>query len=89
MSIQLFFPHNSLRCFVDVQASGKIENSEVEPDDIMGCLEPWLQDYTTEEKTFLKDLENEKHDQLFGTVLDTFELSNGTFSNIFLFNIDI
>lgn len=89
MSIQLFFSHNSLRCFVNVQASGKIENSEVEPDDIMGCLESWLQDYTTEEKTFLKDLEIEKHDRIFGTVLDTFELSKGTFRKSLLFKIDI
>lgn len=53
----------------------------------MECLEPWLQDYTTDEKTFLTDLENEKHDQIFGTILDTFEITKGTFRTSFLLQI--
>lgn len=77
MSIKLFYPHNSLRCFVNVQTSGRIESENAPPDNIMECLEPWLQDYTTEEKTFMKMLENEKHDQIFGTVLEEFEITNG------------
>lgn len=77
LSIQLFYLHNSLRCFVNIQSSGKIEDGDVTPDDVMGCLEPWLQDYTTEEKIFLKMLENEKHDQMFGTILDQFEIIRG------------
>lgn len=77
MSIKLFYHHNSLHCFVNVQTSGQIEEGNTTPDNIMECLEPWLQDYTTEEKTFTKMLENEKHDQMFGTVLAEFEIKNG------------
>lgn len=69
-----------MRCFVDIKHSGKIENS----DDIMGNMEPWLQDYTTEEKTFLEVLENEKHDQLFGNILDEFEIIKGNYSDILI-----
>lgn len=79
LSIKLFYPHNSLFCYVDVQSSGIIEDIDSPPDNILKCLEPWLEDYTTEEATFIKMLENEKHDQIFGDVLDEFEVIQGKF----------
>lgn len=80
LSIDLIYPHNSLRCFVNVKSSGKIEGSDVKPDNILECLEPWLQDYTTSETNFLKMLESEKHDQIFGDILDEFVIPNGKLS---------
>nr|XP_023029651.1 histone acetyltransferase type B catalytic subunit [Leptinotarsa decemlineata]XP_023029652.1 histone acetyltransferase type B catalytic subunit [Leptinotarsa decemlineata] len=74
LSINLYYLHNSARCYVDLQASGEIKGGLNQPDDIMKSLDQYLpENYTTEKNEFLKMIENEIHDTIFGTVLNEFK----------------
>lgn len=67
LSINLFYLHNSAKCFVDLHSSGKIVNNELKPDDVMQALIPWLpQNYCTKKDDFLKEVKNEQHNHIFG-----------------------
>lgn len=77
VSIQLFYLHNSMQSYLKIDTSGKISRTDVPPDNIFEQLEPWLQDFTTEEDVFLKMLDQEKHDQIFGNLLKEFVLDDG------------
>ncbi|EFA12371.1 histone acetyltransferase type B catalytic subunit [Tribolium castaneum] len=70
LAINLFYLHNSAKCYVEVQTGGKIHENA---DDIMKALNPWLpENYRTEKSDFLADLDEEKPGLMFGDVIDTF-----------------
>ncbi|KAK9871205.1 hypothetical protein WA026_011485 [Henosepilachna vigintioctopunctata] len=74
LAIKLYYLHNSSKCFVKIEHSGKVEH--IEADDIMQKLDPWLPtNYTTSEEEFVQIVKNEKHNQMFGTVIHEFEKS--------------
>ncbi|XP_044262234.1 histone acetyltransferase type B catalytic subunit [Tribolium madens] len=74
LAINLFYLHNSAKCYIDVQASGKIpENDACKADDILKTLNPWLpENYRTDKNDFLGDLAVEDHSIMFGDVIHTF-----------------
>lgn len=74
LAINLFYLHNSAKCYVDIKASEKIVETELyKADDIMKSLNPWLpENFTTNKSEFLEELKHEDHTVLFGDVLETF-----------------
>ncbi|KAJ8960557.1 hypothetical protein NQ318_013845 [Aromia moschata] len=75
LSITINYLHNSSRCFVDVLKEGILKSTPMpQLDDIMKCLEPWLPEkFTTEKEEFLKMIENERHDNMYGALLSEFK----------------
>ncbi|RZB62198.1 histone acetyltransferase type B catalytic subunit [Asbolus verrucosus] len=81
LSIGLYYLHNSAKCYVDVQFSDQIPESDLcKADDIMKALNPWLpENYRVERDDFKKDIREENHTTIFGEVIDTFEVENSNF----------
>ncbi|XP_018566781.1 histone acetyltransferase type B catalytic subunit [Anoplophora glabripennis] len=75
LAMNIYYLHNSARCYVDIQKSMEIKKSEIyKPDNIMHSLEPWLpSEFTANKSEFKKMIENEKHDLIFGRVLAEFK----------------
>lgn len=77
LEINLYYLHNSVKCYLDVQCSGKIENSKLEADDITSTLDEWLPEaYVTDKVSFLKAMEHETHDKIYGKILHEFTDKN-------------
>ncbi|KAJ8921508.1 hypothetical protein NQ315_003126 [Exocentrus adspersus] len=73
LSIGLYYLHNSARCYLDVQKT-EAQVKDLEADNIMECLEPWLPDeYTTSQTELEKMVADENHKQMFGVVLSEFK----------------
>lgn len=77
LEINLYYLHNSVKCYLDVQCSGKIESSKLEADDITSTLDEWLPEaYVTDKVSFLKAMEHETHDKIYGKILHEFTDKN-------------
>ncbi|XP_057662989.1 histone acetyltransferase type B catalytic subunit [Diorhabda carinulata] len=73
LAIDLYYLHNSAKCYVNVSSSGIVESDVYKPDNIMECLNPWLpENFTTNKEEFIKLIKEESHDVIFGKVLHTF-----------------
>ncbi|CAH0559685.1 unnamed protein product [Brassicogethes aeneus] len=87
LSIDIYYMHNSSRCYVDLKSSGKIKKDLYEADDIIKALDGWLpENYSVDKKDFLKQIESEEHDKIYGEILgefkDTQEVPNFPDKNI-------
>jgi len=74
VSITLSYIHNSCRCYLDLETSGKITSDSMKADDIIKSLNPWLPtNFTRSQEDFMDWLGDEQHDKMFGEVIATFE----------------
>lgn len=73
LAIDLYYLHNSAKCYVNVSSSGIVESTVYKPDNIMERLNPWLpENFTTNKDEFKGLIKDESHDVIFGKVLHTF-----------------
>lgn len=55
------------------------------PDNILEKLSPWLPvKYYTDKKQFIRVIERENHNQIFGSIVDSFEVYNSMCSEIYI-----
>ncbi|XP_076257115.1 histone acetyltransferase 1 isoform X2 [Rhynchophorus ferrugineus] len=74
LSINLNYWHNSCRCYLDIESSGKIVNDHMKADDIVKSLNPWLpENFTSSYDDFIDMMDSEDHEQIFGEVIKTFK----------------
>ncbi|KAL1502790.1 hypothetical protein ABEB36_007886 [Hypothenemus hampei] len=79
LQITINMIHNSCRCYLDIESSGKVRKKDVKADDIIKSLHPFLPlNYTLSYDDFVLWLEDEEDDKIYGKYMYSFKDSNNT-----------
>lgn len=86
LQVNIYVTANSAKMYYEINYTAKA-NSVIVPDDVYTMVRKWLpKGFITNKEDFMKEIQQQKPNQMFGSVLDEVKLYHGNVKHLFIFH---